>query len=43
MARKKGTRIPLVLTDCRRESGARTGFERNHSYLPKDKTKGYAE
>ena len=38
MARKRGTRITLVLTDRRRESGARTGFERDHSHFPKNKT-----
>ena len=42
MVRKRGTRVALVLTDCRRESGARAGFEGNHSRLPKDKTNGCA-
>jgi hypothetical protein len=43
MARKRGTRIALVLTDCRRESGARTGFERDYSHLSKDKATGCAD
>jgi len=38
MAGKSGARIPLVLTDWRRESRARAGFAQHHSRLPKTET-----